>query len=326
MRPSLPQAACLARRLAACLLLVTACAGAQDYPAKPIRFLVGFAPGGSTDIISRLLAQKFTERMGATVSVEQKAGATGLIANDIVAKSAPDGLTMILLTGGHPASAAIIRNLPYDPVRDFGMVSTVTAYPMVISVAPDSAIKSLPDLIARAKAAPGTLSFSSAGVGSLHHLLGEWLNIEAGTSMIHVPFKGAAPALTEVLGKRVDVMIETATFSFGQIRSGQLRALALSSNGRYPLMPEVPAVSETLRGVEFSSWLGLVVAPNTPRPIVDKLNRELRAILETPDVRQRLAQLGGVATPSTPEEMRERIEREIVRWKRVVEIKNIERQ
>jgi len=316
----------LARLLAAGLLMCAACAGAQDYPAKPIRFLVGFAPGGSTDIISRLLAQKFTERMGATVSVEQKAGATGLIANDIVAKSAPDGLTMILLTGGHPASAAIIKSLPYDPVRDFGMVSIVTAYPMVISVAPDSPIKSLPDLISRAKAAPGTLSFSSAGVGSLHHLLGEWVNIEAGTSMIHVPFKGAAPALTEVLGKRVDVMIETATFSFGQIRAGQLRALALSSNGRYPLMPEVPAVSETLRGVEFSSWLGLVVAPGTPRTIVDKLNRELRAILDTPDVRQRLAQLGGVATPSSPEEMRERIEREIARWKRVVELKNIERQ
>jgi len=326
MRPSLPLMPGLARLLAAGLLMCAACAGAQDYPAKPIRFLVGFAPGGSTDIISRLLAQKFTERMGATVSVEQKAGATGLIANDIVAKSAPDGLTMILLTGGHPASAAIIRNLPYDPVRDFGMVSIVTAYPMVISVAPDSPIKSLPDLISRAKAAPGTLSFSSAGVGSLHHLLGEWVNIEAGTSMIHVPFKGAAPALTEVLGKRVDVMIETATFSFGQIRAGQLRALALSSNGRYPLMPEVPAVSETLRGVEFSSWLGLVVAPGTPRTIVDKLNRELRAILDTPDVRQRLAQLGGVATPSSPEEMRERIEREIARWKRVVELKNIERQ
>ena len=326
MRPSSPQVAHLVRRLAASLLLVTCCVGAQDYPARPIRFLVGFAPGGSTDIISRLLAQKFTERMGATVSVEQKAGATGLIANDIVAKSAPDGLTMTLLTGGHPASAAIIRNLPYDPVRDFGMVSTVTAYPMVISVAPDSPIKSLPDLIARAKAAPGTLSFSSAGVGSLHHLLGEWLNIEAGTSMIHVPFKGAAPALTEVLGRRVDVMIETATFSFGQIRGGQLRALALSSNGRYPLMPEVAAVSETLRGVEFSSWLGLVVAPGTPRPIVDKLNREVRAILEAPEVRQQLGQLGGVASPSTPEEMRQRIEREIARWKRVVELKNIERQ
>jgi tripartite-type tricarboxylate transporter receptor subunit TctC len=309
-------------------LLASPCAQAQaaDYPNKPIRFLVGFAAGGSTDIISRLLAQKFTERMGATVAVEQKTGATGIIANDVVAKAAPDGLTMVLLTGGHPASAAIMKSLPYDPVKDFGMVSTVTSYPMVISVAPDSPIKSLGDLVARAKAAPGTLSYSSAGVGSLHHLFGEWLNIEAGTSMIHVPFKGAAPAFTEVLGKRVDVMIETATFSFGQIKGGKLRALALSSSGRYPLMPEVPAANETVKSVELSSWLGLATSPGTPRPIIDKLNRELRVILEMPDVRERFAQLGGVPTPSSPEEMAARIEREVLRWKRVVEVKNIERQ
>jgi tripartite-type tricarboxylate transporter receptor subunit TctC len=317
-------------RLAALCLLAALSSGAypqaEDYPGRPIRFLVGFAAGGSTDIISRLLAQKFTERMGATVAVEQKTGATGIIANDVVAKAPPDGLTMVLLTGGHPASAAIMKSMPYDPVKGFSMVATVTAYPLVISVAPDSPIQSLPDLIARARAAPGVLSYSSVGIGSLHHLFGEWLNIEAGTSMIHVPFKGAAPAFTEVLGKRVDVMIETATFSFGQIRGGRLRPLALSSSGRYPLMPEVPSVSETVKGVELSSWLGLATAPGTPRPIIDKLHRELRAILEMPDVRERFAQLGGVPTLSTPEEMAARIEREIVRWKRVVEVKNIERQ
>jgi len=319
----------LARLIAPLLLCAAAGAQAQqaqDYPAKPIRFLVGFAAGGSTDIISRLLAQKFTERMSAVVTVEQKPGATGIIANDIVAKAQPDGLTMVLLTGGHPASAAIMKSLPYDPVKDFGMISTVTAYPMVISVAPDSPIKSLGDLLARAKAAPGTLSYSSAGVGSLHHLFGEWLNIEAGTSMIHVPFKGAAPAFTEVLGKRVDVMIETATFSFGQIKGGKLRPLALSSNGRYPLLPDAPAVNETIKSVELSSWLGLATSPNTPRPIIDKLNREMRVILDMPDVRERFAQLGGVPTPSSPEEMAARIDREVVRWKRVVEVKNIERQ
>jgi tripartite-type tricarboxylate transporter receptor subunit TctC len=327
MRPFLKQALPCALALLALAAAPAAHAQANDYPgSKPIRFLVGFAAGGSTDIISRLLAQKFTERMGASVVVEQKPGATGVIANDVVAKAPPDGLTMVLLTGGHPASAAIMKSLPYDPVKDFGMVSTVTAYPMVISVAPDSPIKSLADLIARAKAAPGTLSYSSAGVGSLHHLFGEWLNIEAGTSMIHVPFKGAAPAFTEVLGKRVDVMIETATFSFGQIKGGKLRPLALSSNGRYPLMPDAPAANETVKTVELSSWLGLATSPGTPRPIIDKLNRELRVILEMPDVRERFAQLGGVPTPSSPEEMAARVDREVLRWKRVVEVKNIERQ
>jgi tripartite-type tricarboxylate transporter receptor subunit TctC len=299
---------------------------AQAYPSRPIRFVVGFPPGGSPDIIGRILGQKLSERLGKPVIVEQKVGGTGLIANEFVAKSAPDGYNMVLLTGGHPGTAAVMKKLPYDPVRDFGMVSTVIAYPMVLSVAQDSPIKSLPDLLARAKAQPGRISFSSVGMGSLHHLLGEWMNIEAGTTMLHVPFKGATPAMTELLGGRLDVLIDTATSSFGPIRGGRLRALALTSAGRYPLMPDIPTVAETVPGVEFSSWLGVAVAPGTPRPIVDRLNQELRAILDFPDVRQRFAEFGGVPTASSPEEMQGRIEREIARWKRVVELKDIERQ
>jgi tripartite-type tricarboxylate transporter receptor subunit TctC len=302
---------------------LSAAACGQPYPERPIRFYVGFPPGGSTDLVSRFLGQKLAERLKQPVVVEQKVGGTGLIANDAVAKAPPDGHTMVLLTGGHPGTAAVMKKLPYDPVRDFGMVSTVIEYPMVISVAPDSPIRSLPDLFARAKAQPGRVSFSSAGPGSLHHLLGEWMNIEAGTSMLHVPFKGAAPAFTEVLGGRLDVLIETATFSFPQIRSGRLRPLALSSAGRYALMPEAPTVGETLPGVEFSSWLGLAVAPATPRAVVELLNRELRAILAEDDIKKRFADFGGVPAPSTPEAMRERIEREIARWKRVVALKNI---
>jgi tripartite-type tricarboxylate transporter receptor subunit TctC len=301
-------------------------AWAQTYPERPVRFYVGFPPGGSTDLISRLLGQKLSERLKQPVIVEQKVGGTGLIANDAVAKAPPDGHTMVLLTGGHPGTAAVMKKLPYDPVKDFGMVSVVIEYPMVISVAPDSPIKSFPDLIARAKAQPGRISFSSAGPGSLHHLLGEWLNIEAGTTMLHVPFKGAAPAFTELLGGRIDVLIETGTFSFPMIRGGRLRPLALSSAGRYPLMPEVATVGETLSGVEFSSWLGVAVAPGTPRPVVDLLNRELRAILAEEDVKQRFAGFGGVPAASTPESMRERVEREISRWNRVVESRKIERQ
>jgi tripartite-type tricarboxylate transporter receptor subunit TctC len=298
----------------------------QSYPDRPIRFYVGFPPGGSTDLISRLLGQKLSDRIKQPVIVEQKVGGTGLIANDAVAKAPPDGHTMVLLTGGHPGTAAVMKKLPYDPVKDFGMVSTVIEYPMVISVAPDSPIKSLADLVSRAKAAPGRVSFSSAGPGSLHHLLGEWLNIEAGTTMLHVPFKGAAPAFTELLGGRIDVLIETATFSFPQVRGGRLRPLALSSAGRYPLMPEVQTVSEVLPGVEFSSWLGVAVAPGTPRPVIELLNREFRAVLAEDDVKQRFAGFGGVPAASTPEAMRERVEREISRWNRVVESRKIERQ
>jgi tripartite-type tricarboxylate transporter receptor subunit TctC len=305
------------------LVLYSGLVFSQD---KPIRFYVGFAAGGSTDIISRFLGQRLSDRLKQPVVVEQKVGATGLIANDAVSKSAPDGLTMVLLTGGHPGTAAVMKSLPYDPVNGFGMVTVVIEYPMVISVAPDSPIKSFPDLIARAKAKPGAVSFSSAGPGSLHHLLGEWMNIEAGTQMLHVPFKGAAPAFTEVLGGRLDVLIETATFSIPNVKSGRLRALALSSAGRYPLLPEVPTVGETLKGVEFSSWLGLAVAPGTPRPIIDNLNRELGAILADPDTKERFAGFGGIPAHSTPEAMRSRVEREIARWQKVVETRGIERQ
>src|SRR3989442_12764212 len=192
-------------------------ASAQTYPDRPIRFYVGFPPGGSTDLVSRFLGHKLSERLKQPVVVEQKVGGTGLIANDAVAKAPPDGHTMVLLTGGHPGTAAVMKKLPYDPVKDFGMVSVVIEYPMTVSVAPESQIKSFPDLIARAKAEPGRISYSSAGPGSLHHLLGEWMNIEAGTTMLHVPFKGAAPAFTELLRGRIDVLIETPTFSFSLI-------------------------------------------------------------------------------------------------------------
>jgi tripartite-type tricarboxylate transporter receptor subunit TctC len=301
-------------------------AWAQPYPDRPIRFYVGFPPGGSTDLVSRYLGDKLSQRLKQPVAVEQKTGATGLLANDAVAKAPPDGLTMVLLTGGHPGTAAVMKSLPYDPVKGFGMVSVVIEYPMTISVAPSSPIASFPDLLARAKAEPGKITFSSAGPGSLHHLLGEWMNIEAGTQMLHVPFKGAAPAFTELLGGRIDVLIETATFAFPLIKANRLRPLALSSAGRYPLMPDVPTVGETLKGVEFSSWLGLAVAPATPRSSVDLLNKEVRAILALDETRERFAGFGGVPAPSSPEQMAARVEQEVARWSRVVQTRGIERQ
>lgn len=299
-------------------------ASAQTYPSRPIRFMIGFAPGSSTDIVTRLLADKLAERLGQPVIAEQKAGASGLLANDAVAKAAPDGHTLTLLTGGHPVAAVLMKQLPYDPVTGFAMVSTVTTYPMVISVAQNSPIAGFADLLARARAAPGKITYSSAGPGSLHHLLGELISIEAGVAMTNVPFKGASQALVDLLGGRIDAVVETATFSIPQIRGGKMRALAVSTAMRSRLLPEVPAIAETVPGVDVTSWLGVAASPGTPQSVVERLNRELHRILDLPEVQKRLADLGGVASPSTPAQMRGRIESELARWKRVVDLKKIE--
>lgn len=300
-------------------------ANAQDYPQRPIRFVIGFAPGGSSDLVSRLVGQKLSERLGQPVIMEQKQGASGVIAQDIVAKAPPDGHTMVLLTGGHPVSAVTMK-LPYDPVAGFSMVSIVTSYPFVIAVAPGSPMNGMADLVARAKSDAPALTYAMSGPGSVHNLLGELINIEAGIGMVGVSYRGAAQALIDLTTGRVDVMVETATFSFEKIRGGEMKALALSAGSRYPLMPDVPTIAETLPNVEVNSWLGLAAAPGTPPAIVDRLNREIRAIVALPDVRQRLADFGGVPTPTTPDEMRLRIEGEIGRWRRVVSLKHIEVQ
>jgi len=312
-------------RTALTALLGSACiAAAQEYPGRPIRFMIGFAPGGSSDLVSRALAEKLTPQLGQPVVPETRSGASGVVANEAVSKAAPDGLSMVLLTGGHPVAAVLVRKLPYDAAKDFGMVSTVTSYPMLITVAADSPMKTLADLIAKAKAQPNKVTYAVSGPGSLQRLTGELVNVEAGTSMVYVPYKGAAQAMIDLLGGRIDAMVETATFSLPQVRSGKMRALAQSMATRYSLAPEMPAVAETLPGVEVGSWLGLAVSPGTPRPIIERLNREVRNILQTQDMQKRLADLGGVATPSTPEEMRERVEREVARWSRIVKLKGIE--
>ncbi|MGH8642343.1 MAG: tripartite tricarboxylate transporter substrate-binding protein [Burkholderiales bacterium] len=315
----------IATLLVALLAAAALPATAQSYPARSLRFLVGGPPGSGADLVSRMLAPKLAERLGQPVVVEQKTGAGGIIANDALAKSPADGHTLALLTGAHPTHAAMRRTLPYDPLQDFSMVGTVVAYPLVVSVVPTSPVSSFPDLLARAKAAPGRISYAMSP-GSLVHLAGEWINSEAGTTMLAVPYRGSSAALVDALGGRVDVLIETATAAFPQVRAGKVRPLAVSSATRHPALPDVPTIAETLPAVEFTSWLGLATAPGTPHAAIGRLNAELRVILELPDVRQRIADLGGLQTPSTPEEMRARVEREITRWKRLVELKGIEKQ
>jgi tripartite-type tricarboxylate transporter receptor subunit TctC len=295
-------------------------AAADDWPSRPIRLVVGTAPGGSPDIIGRILGEKLAERLGTAVVIENVTQGAGAVAYQAVSKSAPDGYTMGILTAGFPPQAALRRkSLAYDPVEGFSFVTMLCGYPMVYAVAPDSPIKSFKDLLERAKAAPGRITYTINALGSIYHVLTKWIEIESGALMTPVSYRGTAQALTDVVSGRIDLMVDAATSGFPRVQSGQLRLLAISSPGRYPLMPDAPTIAETLPGVEFMSWLGLAMAPATPRPVVERINKEIRDALELADVQQRLSEGGNVASPSSPGEMRQKVESEIARWTRVIE-------
>ena len=295
-------------------------AAADDWPSRPIRLVVGTAPGGSPDIIGRILGEKLAERLGTAVVIENVTQGAGAVAYQAVSKSAPDGYTMGILTAGFPPQAALRRkSLAYDPVEGFSFVTMLCGYPMVYAVAPDSPIKSFKDLLERAKAAPGRITYTINALGSIYHVLTKWIEIESGALMTPVSYRGTAQALTDVVSGRIDLMVDAATSGFPRVQSGQLRLLAISSPGRYPLMPDAPTIAETLPGIEFMSWLGLAMAPATPRPIVERINKEIRDALELADVQQRLSEGGNVASPSSPGEMRQKVESEIARWTRVIE-------
>jgi len=293
-------------------------AGAQAWPSRPVRIIVGTAAGGSPDIVSRLLAEKFSERLGQSFVIENNTQGAGIVAEQAVNKAAPDGHSMVMLTAGYPGRAALHQGLAFDPLDGFSFISNVCGYPFVYSVAPNSPIKSFRDLLDRAKAKPDTLTYTINAQGSIHHLLTTWIGIEAGTRMTPIPYRGASAAITDVIGGRVDVMVEPATSAFPRLRSGQVRLLAVSSKGRYPLMPEAPTVEEFVPGVSFMSWLGYAMAPKTPSAIVERMNAEVRRALSLPDVQKKLVDGGNVATPSTPDEFRALVAREIKTWSRVI--------
>jgi tripartite-type tricarboxylate transporter receptor subunit TctC len=240
-----------------------------------------------------------------------------------VSRSAPDGSTFAMLTGGFSTQAGVMKSLPYDPLQGFSFVTTVVTYPMFLLVAPNSPIASFPDLIARAKREPGKLSIAIIGSGSAYHLLAKWIENQAGIQLVGIPYRGSVAAFTDVTGGRVDAMLDTATSAISRIRSGQMRPLAVSSPGRYSLMPDVPTMNEAVPGIELMSWLGVATAPQTPRPIIDKLNAELRRALDLPDVKQWLAETGVLAAPATPEEFRRRIESEIALYTKLAEANGI---
>ena len=315
------------RALAASVAGVAGTARAQSspdlWPSRPIRLLVGFAPGGSSDIVARLMAQRLSPILGQTSVVENRAGAGGLIAAEAVARAQPDGYTWALLPSGHASQAAMLRKMPIHPLDDFAWVSTVTAYPMFYGVAADSPIASLPDLIARARAQPGKLSFSSLGVGTAHHLLGEWVNAEAGIDLAHVPYKGSPAAFADIVAGRVDLMVETATAALPLIRGGKLRALAVTASDARALVPGLAVASDTIPGLEYESWLGIVTTPGVSGAVLTRLNAAVAEALTDAEIIRRLEDLGGKSSPSTPAAFRERVRRDIERFQRIVASRRI---
>jgi tripartite-type tricarboxylate transporter receptor subunit TctC len=298
-------------------------AQSSAWPTRPLRIIIPTAPGGSPDLVARMLGNKLTERLGQPVVVESIVQGVGLVGNQTVSRSAPDGSTFAMLTGGFTTQAAVMRSLPYDPIQGFGFVTTVVAYPMFLLVAPNSPITSFADFVERAKREQGKMNYAIIGSGSVYHLLGKWIENQSGIELVGIPYRGSIAALTDMLGGRVSAMLDTATSAISRIKSGQVRALAVSSPERYALMPDVPTMNETVPGIKLMSWLGLATAPQTPRPIIDKLNAEVRRALDQPDVKKWLAETGVMAAPCTPEEFRQRVESEIALYSKIAEANGI---
>jgi tripartite-type tricarboxylate transporter receptor subunit TctC len=294
-----------------------------NWPQRPLRIIIPTSPGGSPDIASRLLGEKITGRLGQSIVVESMTTGGGVAGLQLVAKSPPDGYTLAMLTGGFATQAAVLKNLQYEPLKDFAFITSVVRYPMVYSVRPDSPIKSFADLIERAKAEPGKVSYGIVGAGNVYHLLGKWIDNAAGVEMNGVPYRGTALALQDVLGGRVDVLSDAATSSIPRVLSGQVRALAVSSAEPYPLLPGVPTMAATVPGITVESWLGLAAPAATPRPIVERLNSEIRRALDLPEVKTWAEQSGVLPAPSTPEQFRSRVENDVRQWTEIVVRNNI---
>lgn len=310
-------------------MAVLACmtsAHAQEYPSRPVRIVVGFPAGGNTDIISRAMAQKLTDRFGQTVIVENRPGAGSMIGTDYVAKATADGHTLLLVSGAFSTQAAVLKKLPFDPLRDFAWITNAVLYPFAVIVKPDSPLRSTADLIAAAKKSPGKLNYGSVGIGSVLHLAVELFNTHASTEMTHVPFKGGSELAIELVGGRLDVVFETLTGAYPHVNAGRLRAIAVTSMERSSQLPSVPTVAQTLPGYEVTSYSGFAAPRGTPPAVVAKLNREMRAILNEPDIQKRFTDMGGAVTSTTPEDFGRHVTGEIVKWKKIAAAKKIEIQ
>ncbi|HET7401421.1 MAG TPA: tripartite tricarboxylate transporter substrate binding protein [Usitatibacter sp.] len=305
--------------LAAWIAVQAGPACAQAYPARPIKIVVPYPPGGFNDTLGRTLAQKFSDAWGQTALVENKPGGNTLIGSDYVAKSAPDGYTLLVVAFPFAVTPSLIKDMPYDTLRDFAPVVLAAQSPNLLVVNPQLPVKSVGELIALAKAQPGKLSYASTGNGSSNHISMELFKSLAGVDIVHVPYKGSAPAVSDLMGGQVQLMFDNLPNVLPQVKAGRLRALATSGTARTPLAPDLPTVAEAgVPGYEVMVWFGLVAPARTPREVVEKLNAEVKRILAMPDVRERFQAQGVEPVGSTPEQFGEHIRAQMSKWAKVV--------
>ncbi len=309
----------------AAIAVSAANAPAQQFPTKPIRFLVGFAPGGSTDILARMVAEQMTQRWGQQVVVTNRGGAAGLIAADFTAKSAPDGYTVLMAISNHVIAPSVYAKIPYDTINDFAPVSPVGASPFLVLANLALPAKNLQEFIALAKSKPGQLNFATPGVGSIQHLSNELLNAMAGIKMVHVPYKGGVPALMDTIAGAAAVTFITPAQALPQVRAGKIKAFGISSVKRSPVLPEVPTVAEAgVPGFEAIVWFGVLTQVKTPRPIIDKLHAEIARMLALPETRERMAQLGVDVLNGSPEQLGKMMRDDLQKWSAVAKQAGIE--
>lgn len=301
-------------------------AQAQDYPTRPVQLIVPFPPGAGSDTVARLVAQKMADGLKQPVVVENRSGAGGLLANRHVASATPDGYTLLLVTGAYPAQAAMLKQLPFDPLKDISMVSSLIEYPFVLIVRPDAPFRTVGDLIAYAKDNPKKLNYATTGPGSVHHLASELFNMMAGVETVSIVYRGGATQILELLAGRVDFVFETLPSAAAAITDGRVRALAVTTKQRWATLPAIPSITDTLPGYEVLSFLGLAVPRGTPAPVVTKLNAEIRRTLDLSDIRDRFRTLGGEQHPRSPEDSQSFVAGEIRKWQNVVSARGIERQ
>ena len=308
-------------------ILLAPVAIAQRYPSQPVKVVVPFAPGGATDIIARLLAERLAQRLGQPFTVDNRGGASGITGTQAVQNAPPNGYTLLLTGNGpHATNVALFRKLPYDPLKDFAQVSLTGVLPLVLNVNPAAPAQNFDDFVKWVKAQPGRISYASPGMGSPPHLAMELLAQRLGLSMVHIPYKGSAPAISDLIAGHVPVMFDNVFASIGNVKTGRIRSLAVGAGRRLESLPAVPTFIESgMPGFEVASWTSMAAPAGTPREIVDLLSSEVRLMFAQPDVQARLMEQGAVPVATTPEQTERFVREEIRRWSGVVDNAKVER-